>query len=232
MYAQMAIASQMNPSDAEIPSILDRFRMMQSIREESGCVDEYQQGCQLIDKLIRDLTFGSYLAFSYHVEEEAYVVTCDMTTFDMKVLSDPDKFKAWLASTYYLFHAFSPDFKATRNGLIILAECEGYHWKGAGMVQTKAFRKWWEDMALQYPLYVQRLKYFHSGLFLNLLLSTAKRFLPRHVQHRMEIGCQSEAGRLDTIFLQPTAEISAKRLVGRFQETLRQFYNNQESFAL
>lgn len=240
MYAQMAIVSRID-DDAndditnialKLPLILARFQTMQNHKQESGVVDDYGQGYQMLDRLICHLVPGSYLDYSYHLRENAYVCTTSMTHFDMTVLADPEKFKHWLAASYYMFHAFNPDFEATRNGLIILAECEGYHWKGRDMVHTKAFRQWWEELALVYPLYVQKVKYFHTGLFLNLLLSTARRFLPAHVRRRMDIGCRSEAGRLDEIFLQPNPDVANARLVGRLQEALQLYYRNEASFVL
>lgn len=232
MYAQMAIVSMTNMDDATIPCVLERFQGMQSLREENGILDCYRQGCQSLDNLILKLIPGSILAYSYLEEDGAYICSIDMTVFDMDVLSDPEKVKGLMGASYYQFHAFNPDFKATRKGLTYLVECEGYHWKGQDMVQTKVFRRWWEELALVYPFHVQKVKYFHTGLFLNLLMSTARRFLPRHVQRRMEIGCQSEGGRLDQMFLTPTAQVANNRLVGRLQKGLEKHYDNEAIFVL
>ena len=232
MYAQMAIVSMTDADQTNVEVILDRFRVLQQLREENGIVNTLAHGSQLLQTLIFDLVPGSFLAYSFVDHEESYVCSMDMTSFDMDVLRDPRKEKEWLAASYYLMHAFNLDLDATRRGLIILAECENYHWKGKDMVHAGAFRKWWSELALVYPLNVQKVKYFHTGLFMNLLMSTAKKFLPQSVQQRMELGCRSEGGRLDQLFMVPDKPTANQRLVMRLQDALKSHYENQATFVL
>lgn len=236
MYAQMAIVSRtydgtdMNVTDMN--AIIDRLLTLQQLREENGVVNNASHGCRMLKTLVCDLVPGSFLAYSYVANEESYVCSMDMTNCDMGVLSDPHKVKDWLAGMYYLLHAFHPDMESTRKGLIILAECEDYHWRRKDMVHAGAFRKWWSELALVYPFNVQKVKYFHTGLFMNLLLSTARKFLPTAIQQRMEVGCQSEGGRLDELFMVPDVETANDRLVQRLQEALRIHFANEADFVL
>ena len=150
----------------------------------------------------------------------------------MDFMADPRKVEEWLAASYYLLHAFQPDVEATRKGIIMLAECENYHWKGKDMVHTGVFRKWWTELAMVYPLHVQKVMYFHTGLFMNLLMSTSKRFLPLSLRRRMTLGCQSGGETLDELFMVPDVPTAKRRLVIRLQHALRQHYANEASFAL
>jgi hypothetical protein len=232
MYAQMAIVNMAYTPQRNTQSVLDRFRTLQELRQENGVLNTAPHGCHAIQQLVFDLAPGSMLAYNFIPEKKTYVCTMDMTNFDMGILRDPRKTKDWLAACYYLLQAFHPDFESTRKGLIILTECKDYHWKGHQMVHACLFRKWWTELALVYPFHVQKIKYFHTGLFINLLMSTAKKYLPTSILERLEIGCQSEGGRLDQIFMVPDVETANQRLVFRLQDTLKRYYANEASFVL
>ena len=89
----------------------------------------------------------------------------------------------------------------------------------------------WSEVAAVYPLLYHRIRFFRTGMFRNLKTSMIRKLLLTHIYQRFETGCQYD-GRLRSLFLMPTLELANRRLLARFDDTLRQRYDHQDTFKL
>jgi hypothetical protein len=88
---------------------------------------------------------------------------------------------------------------------MVFVECEG-HTPGKGM-DLKWFRMIW-DITKAYPAKYNSVKFFHCGVFVNLLLSSIKKFLPPDIRSVFDIG-KTAPQRLDTLYLVPSYELAS-----------------------
>jgi len=103
-----------------------------------------------------------------------------------------------------------------------------YSWK---ILTLRTRRQLWEESLGRYPMIHNQIKYFHSGLFVNIGVSIIKSFLPLEITSKIEMGCQF-AGRLDTFYALPTRELATQRLLQRIEASLQRRYENIENFSL
>ncbi|CAB9511919.1 expressed unknown protein [Seminavis robusta] len=215
----------------DIEGALCRAQELQDIRKEYKIVNTYAAARRTFYESIK-LIPGEFLTFSYNREEGYYVLAFDMAkqptakTFQ----SQNDGMNIKLRQIYYLCQVCAPDFEAIRKGVVVLVECQNVDMT-VGTGNMAMMRKSWHIM-LNYPFRVQKLKHFHTGVFANLLVSGVKRFLPEDVRNRFEVGCISEGGTLDKMFLQPNLEVANERFLGRIEATLERRFLNEATFQL
>lgn len=97
----------------------------------------------------------------------------------------------------------------------------------------KTCRKVWTELLVVYPVKYQKMKYFNSGIFMNILQSLKRRFLPDHITDKIETGCKVYGHqRLGDIYLVPTVEEANLRNMMRFSDALEMRYRNETKFRL
>jgi len=94
-----------------------------------------------------------------------------------------------------------------------------------------AFRKVWLELGGAYPCTFQQIKYFHTGMFINLFYSMTKRVLPESLHSKFQVGCQFDR-RLDAIYMVPNVERASQRIIERFDESLKRRFDNVANFSL
>ncbi|CAB9501766.1 expressed unknown protein [Seminavis robusta] len=223
-YAQLALICHDDVSNA-----IERAQQLQYLREEYNIVETYEFGRRCIHQAI-SLFPDYYLCLSFNHQDGNYVLVVDLTKLPMSTFrTNPNAVDIKVCEIYFMSHLMSPDFEAIRRGIICVAECEGYqmqHDIGVGI-----WRRVW-DMVVPYPLNLQKIKHFHTGVMSNIMVSMVRQFLPRSIKDRIEVGCLSEAGRLDGMYLMPNKEAARKRTLSRLEDALQRRYNNEAAFKL
>lgn len=83
----------------------------------------------------------------------------------------------------------------------------------------------------EYPVEVKRLKYFHTGTAMNILVAMLKPMIAEPLRSNIETGCFF-GQRLDKVYLVPTLEAAHQRLLKRVTATLQRRYDNEGTFRL
>jgi hypothetical protein len=223
-YAQLALIEQDNVDEA-----VSRAYQLQAIRQEYGIVESFQYGRRIVHQAM-ELFPGYYLCYSFNPRDGNYVLVVDLTKLPMSIFrSNPSSIITKVCEIYFMSHIMCPDMEAIRRGIVCIAECEGYHFQhdiGVGI-----WRRVW-DVVVPYPLRLQTLKHFHTGVFANLMVSMVRQFLPSSLSRKIEVGCLCEAGRLDKIYLTPDPQAASRRILTRLEDALRRRYENDASFRL
>ena len=223
MCLQLALTERDN-----IQNAIERVQGLQTFQEEYSIASSLQDGIQALEDLV-ELFPELYLSFSYSYDEQSYVLLYDATKWNAALLQSPDALNKQLKASYYMNLVFNPDAAASRNGLILIAECEGFDWK-KNLVVTY-LRKLHEELLNFYPQTYRQIKYFHTGVFVNTIVSMMRRFLPRDIHSKIQTGCQLE-GRLNTFYHVPSIEAANATLLERMKENLKKHFENVASFKL
>lgn len=231
MIAQIALVSLEEGEEGDREKARERIENLQAVRDNYEIVDTLETGKDIVRRVVLDLLPGFVLSFYLHPSHASYVLVTDLTSFDMSIFDDPDKLLLWLKACYYITHCQNPDLSAVRNGIIYLQECQGYYWKGMSMFQPRGVQEW-SDLVAGYPAHFRCIMNFHTGLFLNLLASAGKRLLPPRIAPKIVLGCISEHGTLDKLYLQPSLEVANQRLMQKLDQALELRYGNEASFSL
>ena len=220
-YAQYALTI-----GDDIEAFLDRAHQLQCYRQEYGIVDTPEFGLQCLKEFF-ELCPGYVMAYSY-IPEGNYVLAVDQAKFDIQLLRQAPL--TYFRAAYFLTHLYFVDLKSIQQGGILFFECEGYDWHKH--LDFAHFKKTWTELSNVYPLNVRTIKFFNTGLFMNLVASMSKKFIPTRIRDRFEMGCKFEMGRLDHLYNQPNFEAAQDRLWLRIQIGLRQRYENEQHFFI
>ncbi|CAB9500140.1 expressed unknown protein [Seminavis robusta] len=225
--AQLALIEQ---GDTE--AALERAHQMQSFRQEYGILDTYEHGKQVLHEFM-DLFPEFFLSFSFL--DGAYVLVFDTAKLYANTLNTkPGAMAAWLGSVYYTNHCMSPDLEAVKRGIVYIIECEGFDWSKHFGVQI--FRKFWLEVAAVYPIQFLRIRCFHTGLCLTLMVSMVKHILPAKIHSKFTVGNICSLGRLDTVYNSAggdfTRDVLKQRMKQRLEESLLRRYRLEASFSL
>ena len=167
----------------------------------------------------------------YSQRDDSLVMVANLSKFYVDILeANHQNTQTWMKSMYYLAHATSPDFRAIRSGSVVMAENIGFDWKrnfGVG-----AFQKMFTEISGVYPSRFRKLKNFHAGVFMNLILSMSKSVLPKEVYEKFEMGCTSPLGNLENIYMQPTVQAANERYLKNISFVLKRGYENRANFRL
>lgn len=211
--------------DDTVEQTVENALRMQIYREDYGILDTYEDGIKSVAELLRIIP-TTLLSFSFNCPN--YVFIYDLAAIPLnEMFKKIENVKRLMKGFYYMANAFYPDIEANRRGAILVSECEGFDWRKNISVTTA--RRLWGELATPYPNTIQRIKYFHTGVFINLLNSIKRGFLPKRVMAKMDTACQFD-GHLSEIFFVPTMD-SAHQLFQRNVElSLRLRYSNIETF--
>lgn len=225
MYVQLALIEKDN-----IEGALERAAQLQAFKEEYGILDTKSDGLKHLRDFVVKLFPKYILSFSFDSESTgSYVLIYDHKGFDIKALDTEAKLVTWLATTYYSAFSLCPDFESIRSGVVVMAECEGYNW--TKNIDVKTYQRFWSEIGVALPVKFRLHKHFHCGVFINLLFSLTKKFLPSEITSKFDMGCQFD-GRLDEIYLIPTVAAANQRLLNNMGEALERRYSNMKSYSL
>lgn len=223
-YVQLALSTRNDVGEA-----LEKAQHMQAFHQEYGVLNTIQQGREMVSKNLQLLP-GVALSLSYYHRDGNYVFVYDIAAFDCKkALATMQSTRILLAGCLYMCHAQCPDFTAIRQGSVLLCECSGFDWKKN--MDFATFRKMWTELLAVYPMHYSKIKYFNSGVLINLINSLKKRFLPKEITDRMETGCRLD-GRLSDIYMVPTPAACVQRFLARIDESLTRRFHNVQTFRL
>jgi hypothetical protein len=99
------------------------------------------------------------------------------------------------------------------------------------MKLLKELTRVWTEVLVEYPFAIKRLKYFHTGTAMNVLLAMLKSIIPEPLKSNVETGCIFEH-RLDKVYLVPTLEDANQRFLNRVAHTIQRRYDNERIFRL
>lgn len=240
MYAQIAIVTLENNPPEPIASVVDRVARYQAGLQAHDIRDTYESACSALEETFCNLIPGHFIGFDYYQAEGSYVLATDMTKFCRTVEACPRKQDTHRAAATFLLHAQQPDFEAMRRGVMTLVECAGYDWKDPDMYNLTVVRN--NAVPTFYPSRMRRVKFYNCGLFVNLVVSAAKRLLPKYVLQKLEVGCKCDSSRLqgphnvpverlDQIYVVPNIEATNKRNLDKIKACLRMRYANEGYFT-
>ncbi|CAB9511533.1 expressed unknown protein [Seminavis robusta] len=222
MYAQIAIITKGNHEDA-----FRRAWLLQEFRKEYNILDTFEEGLQMVTKLVEILPL-MLLSFSFSPSEGTFVVVNDMCKLNTTVLNTPRRVRMWMASSYYIHSALSADVASIRRGCIAVVECEGMDW--TKKQDFKLLQAMFSQLLTVYP-FTGEFRGFHTGTIFNIMASTLRRILPRHLKSMVQTGHTCE-GRLDTFYLVPDVLSANQRLISRVTSALQMRYENERTFSL
>ncbi|CAB9501308.1 expressed unknown protein [Seminavis robusta] len=223
LCAQLAIVE---PNNME--AALNRIRQMQWFKEEYDIRDSLEDARKLVQEYLC-LFENHILSFSYSYEHGSYICCIDCAACDKDALQTEKQWQTNLGGFFYMHNAMNPDLMSMRNGVIMVYECEGFTFSKMGGIKTA--NRITKDFVAFYPTKHQSLKFYHTGMFMNLLLAVSKPLLPQGVTARNEVGCIFQ-GRLDTFYLVPSAADAQQRNYIRVMDALSRRYANEASFRL
>lgn len=226
MYAQIALTDQGNLEQA-----LQRCQFIQAIREEFDILDTFEDARQTLSRFVR-LHPGHILQSALGPKGDRYVLACDLAKIDAHAFRRSlGEMKATFAGPYYMHHSHSPDLEAVRKGFVFVMECADYKWKTPGMASFEHFRKALEEIESVYPSHLHRLHFRNTGVFVNLMVSMVRRFIPKDIHKKLIVTSNSETP-LNHLFMVPNVETATERLMKDMTETLRLRYENEKTFLL
>lgn len=224
-YAQIALVV-----GGDLEQGVERVYGLQHYRQEHDIKEELEHAKIMLARYLKRMR-GHILHFEYRNREGSYVVVFDFLKFDTRELaSDIGREETW-AGIYYSNHAFNPDMEAIRQGVIFVVECEGFIWKAPGLLNYNVFRTLVENVALHYPIEHSLIKFCHTGVFVNTLVSAIKQYLPDRVRGKIELGAQTEV-RMDTVCMVPNEEVAMQRVLDNMTAALENRYRNESKFKL
>ena len=174
---------------------------------------------------------GHILQFGYSRVHERYLIIGDISKFDLRSLSTPRAMQEMVAGNYYLQHSKNPDFEAIRRGVVGVLECNGFKWKAPGMADMDCFRMAAEHVFGVYPVRFEKITFCNADLFMNLMVSTVKKYMAEDLRDRLHVKSQTSC-RLDKVCLTPNLEEATARTINRVAQTLHQRYENEKNFRL
>jgi CRAL/TRIO domain len=213
-------------TDDDTEEFVERALQLQQYREEYGIVDTHAFARRCIREFL-DTFPGFIIAYNY-IPAGHYVVIVDHAKLDIQALKRSPLI--YHRGAYFMNHLHFIDLESIRKGGILMFECEGYDW--SKHVDFDTFRNTWTELGSVYPLKVHRLLFFHPGVFMNLLVSMSKKFIPSRIRDRFQMGCQFGDWRLDQLYNMPNFEAAQQRLWFRIEDALRKRYSNDLLFSL
>lgn len=244
-YAIESISSLDNISDfqcaqlalvfgANIDQAVETAENMQHFRELYQIKDTIKDAAYSFCRLFK-LAPGHVMYLSYSSLTDSYLACFDAKAFKDTAFKTDQDYKDWQAGSYYLFQAMSPDLASIRKGVTMMYECDGYDYPG---MHPRTSQRLCQEMYGVYPLQFHKIKFFHSGMFLNLLLAACKPFLPTRVTSKHEVGCtlahdkKNRDTRLSELFLQPNVEVAEQNTLTKAILYIKRRVEMEASFSL
>lgn len=212
----------------DVQSAVNRARHLQIFRDQYKIQDTLDEGAEISRAFLKHHE-GHILSIAYNNPMGNYVIIYDQANFNQSVLNtDKTGWPVFLAYGWYLYHAMSPDLHSIRQGIVLIAECEGMDWMKTDM---STMSRVWEELLVAYPVGFRELKLFHTGTIANMTFALLKKILPARIHKKYNLGCQFE-GRLDAYYRIPTPEAADARVQAELESNLKKRYENERTFRL
>ena len=174
---------------------------------------------------------GLLLDVSYIPSEQCYTSSSDMAKMNFTNLQTEDQWRAFQGGCYYWITSMESDFTSIRNGIIVLNECEGMSMLNFNIrAQERAINELWS----YYPAKHQESVWLNAPVAATMFYGFVKSIINNELLQSWKLDGPLDGydGRLDTLFLMPTLELSQQALLHRMEGFLRQRYDNIQSFSL
>lgn len=226
VYSQLALSV----PRGQMQEAMEKAHGLQALRRDKRLLDTSSQAKRIVKEFM-EMFPGYLLALHPNELEGGYIFVFDSTKQDAFTFSsNPKAFDLWISTLYYALSAATCDFESNRQGLSLHVECAGFDFlKHFGI---KVFTKVWTEGGLAFPVRWKALKHFHTSMFKNLLVSMAKRFIPKETHRKFQVGCISEAGLLDKVYQTPDAAAANRRFEENIMECLQRRFENERTFSL
>lgn len=224
--AQLALVDKDN-----VASAMDRLVHMQHFRQECDIRDTVAQGRKVVQNFV-GLWPAFCLSLSRHDDDHSCTLAFDLTKFHTCVLrqKSPKAHQTWFQAIYCINHAMCSDLEATRTGFVLLLECDGFdRQKNFGL---DVLRNHWSNIAGVHPINHQQIRCYHTGLWINMLASMAKKFMPAAARDQFKVGCVCGMGGLSNLYLTPSLKAANQRFLDCFLDGLQKRYANEATFRL
>lgn len=215
----------------DLDKALHRIKKIHELRTKYQIEDTAEQGVQCIKD-----TMKQQPGFCLHIDQcsrhKHYVQVLDFAKFDPTKVHLEKDWKVVLCGMYYLLSSLNPTLSAVRNGHVGIFECEGMGWHN---ISIDFERRLWHECGSAFPARFHECSWVRTPLVANLFFSLLKPILPKEVSNVVHLGVkfdESFEGRLDSLFLQPSAEIANQRQLMTIENFLTQRYHNQKYFKL
>lgn len=86
---------------------------------------------------------------------------------------------------YYLVQAMTSNFRAIREGIVHIGECEGM---GFDVTNKEHHQRGWEHFWMHYPLRHKEISWLRTPLAANLLFSFCKKFMNEDMRSKFQLG--------------------------------------------
>lgn len=213
----------------DVDNAVERAEKLQAFRETYKIEDTWEFGRRCI-RDYQKLWPNHILSVTFSPRHGAYVVVTDLSKVDAKAMQrSPEGMEVFLRFFYFLKQAVYCDLGGVRTGVSYVHEC---HCHGLGGIDFKISRAFFTNLASFYPTNVHILKFFHSGVNMNLIVSMLRPFMPQSARKKITVGCQHERT-LDTLFLDPNnSEASDRAVQEQLTELLQRRYDQDRTFSL
>ena len=239
-YAQLALALTAQQggngllNDDEEATVIDgalkAAQHLQLLKEEYDILDTLGDAERTLRNFFDMLGPRVYLSFSFNERNGNYVVIYDISEITQESYkSRPDGVELAMRAMYYICHALTCDLEAIRRGHVLMCECEEYDFKKN--MDVEMTKKIYREFTSTYPVTYQRIKFFHSGVIMNMVNSLTKKVLPARIIEKMDLACNFDRN-LGEIYLVPTPEAACERVYRQMTETLALRYRNERSFRI
>jgi len=172
-YAQQAFVAKDKLSKA-----LRRVRRLRDFKKEYGITNDLtaEDAIQAVKELDR-LCPGLLQGFGKDEKNDRYVATWNFNCF--LPVATPEEWRSCMLGLYFLMEAMNPDVASTREGIAVLADCEGLGWKNFSLEIEKRAAKLYQDA---YPVRVKEITMIKAPAIFRVIYSLCKPFLSAHVR--------------------------------------------------
>lgn len=214
-----------------ISKAVERIRRISLFKATYQIEDTPEEGVACARKLMEHHP-GWSLSVDQCPRMKHYVHVVDFAKWHPGRIRLERDWQVFMRGVYYLCTAFNPNLEAVRNGTLFIMEGEGMGWDNLCLEFEARF---WQEHMGQYPLHIHEFSWVNTPMIGNIFFSLLKPILPERVREVIQLGVkfdESYDGRLDELFLQPTAEIANERQLKTIQSFLQTRYHNEKRFQL
>ncbi|CAB9505140.1 expressed unknown protein [Seminavis robusta] len=223
-YCQIAIIDR-----DDVGAAVDRAIALQGFRQEYDIQNTLEDALVALRNHVL-LMPQFILDFPYNRSTGGYALIADMRRCDLQTLGTEKGWKMHAAGLYYMLHAMGPEFHSIRTGITYVFECDRFSL--ASNMDFMIAKKACSEVYSVYPFTADKMNFFHTGLFSNMLISSCRSVLPKSMASKFHVGCIFPAGRLDCFYNMPDPQTAMERTILQMQESVRRRYAMHDSFKL
>jgi hypothetical protein len=185
-YVQHAIVAKNVVSKA-----LKRIRRLKAFKEEHGISETatVEETTEMLKRL-EDLSPSMFMGFGKD-DKGRYVTTWNYNAFLPAAYQNPEDWKACFSAFYYLFDAMQPDIASIREGIVMIADCEGVGWKNFSLKMEKQAAHLYQDA---YPIRIKEMTMLNPPSVFKVIYALCKPFLSKRVKEVLHMN-----GKVDEI---------------------------------